>query len=114
MLTHVCRKIKAAEAQIATILGPQAKTQLVPRGSPADPMIKEDEFRYPDNWPQVPTPFKHGLADRAVRGWPAVLHLLTSNSYKRILIFEGPSGYSKSALLGAAEKYAKALCVTTS
>jgi hypothetical protein len=67
----------------------------------------------PASWPAQPEPFKHTLADRAVREWPAVLHLLTSSSPKRILLFKGPSGYSKSALLGGADKYAKTLHVPT-
>jgi hypothetical protein len=60
-------------------------------------------------WPREPTPFKHGLADRTVREWPAVLQLLIADAPKRILIFRGPSGYSKSALLNAAAKYCKVL-----
>jgi len=67
----------------------------------------------PARWPAQPAPFKHGLADRTVREWPAVLQLLTSDAAKRILIFKGPSGYSKSALLGAAAKYAKNFRVPT-
>lgn len=60
-------------------------------------------------WPKEPIAFKHGLADRTVQEWPAVLKLLTADATKRILVFQGPSGYSKSALLGAAAKYARAL-----
>lgn len=63
------------------------------------------------SWPKEPAAFKHGLADRTVREWPAVLGLLTQDSPKRILMFHGPSGYSKSALLTAAANYAKALQV---
>ena len=44
---------------------------------------------------------------------PGSFTLLTSNSQKQILISKGHSGYSKSALLSAAAKYAKALCVPT-
>src|ERR1035437_9310117 len=63
----------------------------------------------PPVWPTQPAVFKHGLADRTQREWPAVLLLLTADAAKRILMFNGPSGYSKSALLRAAEKYARAL-----
>lgn len=65
------------------------------------------------SWPAEPALFKHTLADRAVREWPAVLRMLTSSSLKRILLFHGPTGHSKSALLGAAEKYARALHIPT-
>ncbi len=65
------------------------------------------------SWPKKPIPFSHDLADRAVSEWPAVLQLLTVDSAKQILMFEGRSGFSKSALLSAAEKYAKALQVPT-
>jgi hypothetical protein len=65
------------------------------------------------SWPKEAVAFSHGLADRTVREWPAVLRLLTADSPKRILMFYGPSGFSKSALLGAAAKYAKALQVLT-
>ncbi len=58
-------------------------------------------------FPERPVSFAHNLADREIREWPAVLNLLTHNASKRILMFKGPSGYSKSALLGAAAKYAK-------
>jgi hypothetical protein len=64
-------------------------------------------------WPKDPAPFKHGLADRTILEWPAVLHLLTSNSQNRILMFKGRSGFSKTALLCAAGRYAKALRVSS-
>jgi hypothetical protein len=60
-------------------------------------------------WPNEPTPFEHGLADRDV--WSAVQRLMTVNAAKRILMFKGPSGFSKSALLRAAASYAKVLCL---
>jgi hypothetical protein len=60
-------------------------------------------------WPNEPTLFEHGLCDRDV--WSAIQRLMTVNAAKRILIFKGPSGYSKSALLGAAASYAKILCL---
>jgi hypothetical protein len=65
------------------------------------------------SWPKEPTQFNHGLGDRGQREWPAVLGLLTSDSHKRLLMFKGPSGYGKSALLGAAAKYAKLLRIPT-
>jgi glycosyltransferase involved in cell wall biosynthesis len=65
------------------------------------------------SWPKEPTQFKHGLGDRTDLEWPAVLWLLTSDSRKRLLMFKGPSAYGKSALLGAATKYAKLLRVPT-
>lgn len=61
-------------------------------------------------WPDEPTPFEHGLADRA-EPWPAIQMLMTADSDKRILTFKGPSGYSKTALLNAAARYAKILGV---
>ncbi len=62
------------------------------------------------SWPNEPTPFDHGLADRTEQ-WPAIQTLMTAGSDKSILMFKGPSGYSKSALLNAAENYAKTLGV---
>lgn len=62
-------------------------------------------------WPKEPVPFSHGLADRTKREWPSVLLLLTARATRRILIFKGPSGYSKTALLLAAERYARLLRV---
>jgi hypothetical protein len=64
-------------------------------------------------WPEEPAAFSHGLADRTVLEWAAVLKLLTLHSSKQILIFHGPSGYSKTALLSAVAKYAKALKAPT-
>jgi hypothetical protein len=66
------------------------------------------------SWPKEPVPFSHGLADRTKREWPSVLLLLTANAARRILIFKGPTGYSKSALLQAAERYARLLRVPKS
>jgi hypothetical protein len=84
------------------LAGSQPTTTAQPPALPMSPL-----------WPAQPQAFKHGLADRAVREWPAILFLLTSTSTKRILLFKGLSGYSKSALLGASDKYAKALHVPT-
>jgi hypothetical protein len=80
------------------------------RQNPATEKAAEPVHSY---WPKEPAQFKHGLADRTVREWPAVLHLLTSDSQKRILMFKGHSGYSKSAMLCAAARYAKAMRVST-
>ena len=66
----------------------------------------------PAAWPPQPAVFNHGLADRTQREWPAVCLLLTADAAKRILMFRGPSGYSKSALLGAAEKYTRMLRIS--
>ena len=77
------------------------------------PTRKKTKAPVYSSWPKEPTEFKHGLADRALREWPAVLNLLTSDSHKRILMFKGPSGCSKSALLGAAARYARTLRVPT-
>jgi hypothetical protein len=63
-------------------------------------------------WPNEPTPYEPGLADRA-REWPGIQTLMTANAAKRILIFKGPSGYGKSALLNSAFRYAKILQVPT-
>jgi hypothetical protein len=82
------------------------------RSQPAAP-AQPPSLPTPALWPAQPQTFKHGLADRALREWPAALNLLTSNSAKRILLFKGPSGYSKSALLGAPDKYAKSMHVPT-
>jgi hypothetical protein len=58
------------------------------------------------HWPRDRLPFKHTLADRMEHEWPAVLRLLTAEAPKRVLLFKGPSGFSKSALLDAARRYA--------
>jgi hypothetical protein len=63
-------------------------------------------------WPSEPTPYEPGLADRNEE-WPGIQTLMTVGAAKRILIFKGPSGYSKSALLNAAFRYAKVLRVPT-
>jgi hypothetical protein len=74
------------------------------------------EFRravaFPDYppWPDEPTHYEPGLADRD-EPWPAIQQLMTSRAAKRILMLEGPSGYSKTALLTAAFRYAKVLSV---
>jgi hypothetical protein len=75
------------------------------------PKAKIGDVGSHQSWPKEPVPFSHGLADRTECEWPAVLNLLTLDSDKRILMFEGPSGHSKSALLGVAAKYAKVLQV---
>lgn len=64
------------------------------------------------SWPTHPAPFKHGLADLG-REWPAVQRLLTAGAPARILLFKGPSNFSKSALLSAAARYARTLLVPT-
>jgi TIR domain len=61
-------------------------------------------------WPNEPKPFDHGLADRTQQ-WPAIQTLMTAGTAKPILIFKGPSGYSKSVLLDAAIRYANILSV---
>lgn len=63
-------------------------------------------------WPKEPTPYEPGLADRTEQ-WPDIQKLMTEGAAKRILIFKGPSGHSKSALLTAAFRYAKILRVPT-
>jgi hypothetical protein len=65
------------------------------------------------SWPDEPIPFNNRLADRTLHEWPAVLQLLVAASPRQILMFHGPSGYSKSSLLGAAARYAKELQVPT-
>ena len=60
------------------------------------------------SWPIEPTTFEHDLADRTDE-WPAVLRLLSADTSKRILMFEGKSGFSKSALLRVAKRYADSL-----
>ncbi len=71
------------------------------------------DVRPQTSWPTQPAPFKYDLADRAEREWPAVLRLLTAGAPVRILVFKGPSGFSKSALLRTAARYAKTLTVPT-
>lgn len=61
-------------------------------------------------WPDEPTPYEPGLADRA-EPWPAIQDLMTAGATKRILMLKGPSGHSKTALLNAAARYAKILGV---
>lgn len=65
------------------------------------------------NWPLEAVQFKHGLADRAVHEWPAVLQTSHKRGFQTHLMLEGPSGFSKSALLRAAARYAKILAVPT-
>lgn len=62
------------------------------------------------SWPDEPTPYEPGLADRTEE-WPGIQKLMTAGAAKRILIFKGLSGHSKSALLNAAFRYAKILRV---
>lgn len=63
-------------------------------------------------WPIEPIYYEPDLADRTGQ-WPAIQKLMTADSAKRILIFKGPSGYSKTALINAAWRYAKILGVQT-
>ncbi len=63
-------------------------------------------------WPGEPTPYEPGLADRTEQ-WPDIQRLMTAGAAKRVLIFKGPSGYSKSVLLNAAARYAKIFRVPT-
>lgn len=51
--------------------------------------------------------FKHKLADRAECQWPAILRLLCADVSKRIVLFKGKSGFSKTSLLRAAQEYAE-------
>jgi hypothetical protein len=56
-------------------------------------------------WPE-PIDFQPNLADR-LNEWPAIVKLLAGCSRQRILLFEGPSGLGKSALVRQASAYAK-------
>jgi hypothetical protein len=56
-------------------------------------------------WPE-PIDFRPNLADR-LEEWPAVVELLAGRSRERILLFEGPSGLGKSALVREAATFAK-------
>jgi hypothetical protein len=58
-------------------------------------------------WPE-PMDFRSSLADR-LNEWPAVRELLAGRSRERILLFEGPSGLGKSALIRHAVAYARRL-----
>jgi len=58
-------------------------------------------------WPE-PMEFRPNLADR-LKEWPAVVDLLAGRSRERILLFEGPSGLGKSALVRETTVYAKRL-----
>jgi hypothetical protein len=60
-------------------------------------------------WPE-PLEFRPNLADR-LKEWPAIVELLAGRSRERILLFEGPSGLGKSALVRQAAVYAKGLGV---
>jgi hypothetical protein len=60
-------------------------------------------------WPE-PLEFRPSLADR-LKEWPAIVELLAGHSRERILLFEGPSGLGKSALIRLAAAYAKGLGV---
>jgi hypothetical protein len=65
---------------------------------------------HPPPWPNEPMPFESGLADRVEQLYVIQL-LMTAKAAKRILIFKGPGGYGKTALLNAAARYAKILGV---
>lgn len=80
-------------ARLGLIEPENLKAQQIPTGSP---------------WPSEPVFYEPGLADRTGQ-WPAIQRLMTAASKLRILIFEGPSGYSKSTLLTAAARYARVL-----
>jgi hypothetical protein len=56
-------------------------------------------------WPE-PLEFRPNLADR-LKEWPAIVELLAGRSRERILLFEGPSGLGKSALVRQATVYAR-------
>jgi hypothetical protein len=58
-------------------------------------------------WPEPPE-FRPNLADRLME-WPAIGELLAGRTRKRILLFEGPSGLGKSALVRHAVAYARRL-----
>jgi hypothetical protein len=60
-------------------------------------------------WPE-PLEFRPNLADR-LKEWSAIAELLAGRSRDRILLFEGPSGLGKSALVRQAAAYAKVLGV---
>jgi hypothetical protein len=60
-------------------------------------------------WPE-PMDFAPNMADRLME-WPAIVELLAGRSRERILLFEGPSGLGKSALVRQAGAYAKVLGV---
>ena len=60
-------------------------------------------------WPE-PIDFRADLADR-LEEWPPIVDLLAGCSRERILLFEGPSGLGKSALVRQATVYAKTLGV---
>lgn len=62
------------------------------------------------SWPTAPIPYEHGLADRTEQ-WPEIQQLMTAGAAKRLLLFKGNSGHSKSALLNAAAAYAQSLGV---
>jgi hypothetical protein len=121
--------IRVGEGEVAGILFtaivPDVRTRPVPQAAelilerlylvrPDLKPQKATETSAGPSWPKEPVPFKHGLADRTKREWPAVLLLLTAQAARRILIFKGPSGFSKSALLQAAERYARLLRVPKS
>jgi hypothetical protein len=61
-------------------------------------------------WPE-PLEFRPNLADR-LKEWPAIVQLLAGRSRERILLFKGPSGLGKSALVRQAAAYAKGLGVS--
>jgi hypothetical protein len=60
-------------------------------------------------WPE-PIEFRPNLADR-LKEWPAIEELLAGRARERILLFEGPSGLGKSALVRQAAVYARTLGV---
>lgn len=93
------RSLNEAVELILNRLHLVAPERQVARQSPAHPP-----------WPNEPTPYEPGLADRA-EPWPTIQKLMTEDVAERILMLKGPSGYSKTALLNAAVRYARILKV---
>jgi hypothetical protein len=60
-------------------------------------------------WPE-PLEFRPNLADRLTE-WPAIVELLAGHARARILLFEGPTGLGKSALVRQAAVYARGIGV---
>jgi SEFIR domain-containing protein len=62
-------------------------------------------------WPKPLLEFRPNLADR-LNEWPAIRELLAGRSRERILLFEGPSGLGKSAIVRQAAAYARRLGIS--
>jgi hypothetical protein len=116
---HVPRPVRGASIyNIETPDGYEALKRLLtnqpltPPGPVGPPETLRPRQGRTDELPTVPWPdpleFRPSLADR-LKEWPAIIELLAGRARERVLLFEGPSGLGKSALIRHAAAYARRL-----